>query len=138
MSIKECLNKYLGIQYVHLGRTLTGLDCYGLIVLIYKDIGYDLIDLDNYNKNWSIKGEDLFIENYQKQWEKVLTPQLFDMVLFKGAKGLANHAGIYLDSNRFLHCIKAGVVVGKFSDTKWAEGIVGNYRLRLAFKMEIE
>lgn len=133
MTKKECLNRYLGISYVHLGRTLQGLDCYGLIKLVYKDIGFELIDLVDYDKKWSSKGDNLFVENYQKQWERVLIPKIFDVVLIKGTRGIANHAGLYFDSTKFLHCIKAGVVVGKFEDDKWGKNVIGFFRLKEAF-----
>jgi len=128
-TIRECLDRYLGIPYVHLGRTMQGLDCYGLIILVYRDLGFNLMDLDDYEKNWSLKGNDLFIENYQKQWERVEKPQLFDVVLFRGVKGVTNHAGIYLDIDRFLHCMEAGVVVGKFGDDVWSN-IAGYFRIK--------
>ncbi len=135
MNVRELSDKYLGVPYLHLGRSLQGLDCYGLIIMVYKEIGYNLIDLDNYDKNWTRKGEDLFVDNYQKQWVRVITPHLYDVILFTGAKGLTNHAGIYLRPDRFLHCVKAGVVIGKFSNDLWANRIAGYFRLRLIFNI---
>lgn len=129
-TVRECIDKYLGIPYVHLGRTMQGLDCYGLIILVYKDLGFELIDLTDYEKNWSLKGNDLFIENYQKQWERVDVSRLFDVVLFRGTKSVTNHAGIFLEGDRFLHCMEAGVVVGRFSVGGWAERVEGYFRIK--------
>jgi len=134
MTKKECLDKYLGIPYTHLGRSLDGLDCYGFLILVYADLGWKLVDITNYEKNWSLKGEDLFVDNYQKQWERVFTPRLFDIVLIRNKKEIANHAGLYIDSTKFLHCIKAGVVIGKFAEDKWGKNIVGYYRFKRMFK----
>ena len=61
-------------------------------------------------------------------FEKVAV-KLFDVVLFMSGNGIANHAGIYLDEYRFLHCTKAGVVVSKFSVDRWAKNVVGYYRV---------
>ncbi len=130
ITVRECIDKYLGIPYVHLGRTMQGLDCYGLIILVYKDLGYELMDLEDYNKHWALRGQDLFVDNYQKQWERGTTPQPFDVVLFRGTKGVANHAGIYFGPERFLHCIEAGVVVGKFSDDRWGKNVEGYFRMK--------
>ena len=118
-TIRECLDRYLGIPYVHLGRTMQGLDCYGLIILVYRDLGVELVDSENYDKS----------KSYQEEWKRVDSPQLFDVVLFRIVKGVANHAGIYLDEYRFLHCMEAGVVVGKFGDDVWSN-IAGYFRIK--------
>ena len=97
---------------------------------MYKNLNHDVLDYDNYERNWLIKGRDLFIENYQKQWKRTKTPKFPDVVLFKGSKLQAIHAGIYIHSNSFLHCIKAGVVRSRFSDSKWGPNVVGYFRFK--------
>lgn len=124
--------KYVGIPYKHQGRDIFGLDCWGLIKLIYKDmLGIDIWDIgEDYTKEWSWEGKDYFIENYQKQWERVTEPRLFDGVLINNGKGIANHAGIMLDKTKFIHCIKVGVVISKVTDKRWKDKIAGYFRYR--------
>ena len=127
---KELIEQFLGIPYKHRGRTQDGLDCWGLIIWAYKKMGYDLWDIEEeYDKNWSFKGRDLFIENYHKEWEKRDKPELFDVVLFLNGKGIANHGGIMLTNGGFLHCCKRGTVRSRLS--QWRQKPEGFYHLKI-------
>ena len=131
ISEKSVTDKYLGIPYQHKGRTLAGLDCYGLIIAIYKDMGFELFDMDNYDKNWSFKGRNHLLENYHKQWVKLEKPlMMFDGLMLKGVKGSVNHGGLILSENRFIHCCKQGVIISDYSEKKWADKIDGFYHLK--------
>ena len=108
MDRKEIVQKYLGVPYLNMGRDLKGLDCYGIIMCIYKDLGFDLIDLNvDYDSRWSLKGADYFADNYSKQWQAVDKPKFLDVILFKSGKGIYNHAGVYLGKGDFIHTCKA-------------------------------
>jgi len=125
------IRKYLPVPYKHQGRSLEGFDCWGLILFVYKELGYKLWDIEeDYDIKWGWKDKHLFIENYHREWDKVKKPNLFDVVLFKNSKGVAFHAGIMLSNSRFLHCCKVGTVVGRLSEQKWATSIEGFYHLR--------
>lgn len=127
----EIIEKYLVIPYLHHGRTLSGLDCYGLILLIFEEQGIELWDInEDYDPQWSWKGKDLFIENYARDWEVVLDPRFMDVACFKNGKGIVNHAGVVLGENKFIHAVKAGVVVSKYTDPQWQKRLVGFYRYK--------
>jgi len=131
MVKQKIISKYLGIPYKNNGRSMEGLDCWGLIKLIYKDMGYDLFDLEEgYDMDWSKKGKNYFIDNYHKDWTQYKTPKFLDVVLFKNGKDIVNHAGIFLDSNRFMHTCKAGTVISRLSDARWENKLEGFYRLK--------
>ena len=70
MSNTYIITKYLGIPYKNMGRDLEGLDCWGLVLALYKDIlKIDLPDtIDNYGIDWSWKGKNYFKENYTNKW----------------------------------------------------------------------
>jgi len=130
MTEKDIITKYLGISYKHQGRGLDGLDCYGLIINIYKDFGISLIDInDDYDKDWSWQGRNYFIENAYRQWQEINKPEFFDVVTFKNGKGIVNHAGVMLDGNRFIHTCKVGTVISKVSDDK-KHRLSGYYRFK--------
>jgi len=115
ITAHEVVNKYLGVPYVYKGRDpKVGLDCWGLGVLIYRDLGIELLDFDiDYQEDWGLRGENHFIENYWRQWDIVETPRLFDAVLFRSLpEAMPNHGGIMLDERKFIHACKKGVVVG--------------------------
>ncbi len=129
MTKQEIIKKYLGIPYKHQGRSLEGLDCWGLILAVYADLGFKLWDIEeDYTEDWSWKEKNYFIENYHKQWQRVDKPYIFDGVLFHNGKGIANHGGIYLGDDKFLHTCKAGTVIGRLSNAKWCKRIEGFYR----------
>jgi cell wall-associated NlpC family hydrolase len=125
---KKLCDKYVGVPYEHHGRTIKGLDCWGLIVMAYKDLGIDVIDLENYEFNWARHGKNHFLENYHEAWRKVMYPKFMDVLLFKNHEGVVNHAGIYLGYGKFLQCAyKVGVVVTPL-DGKWSTRLVSSFR----------
>jgi cell wall-associated NlpC family hydrolase len=122
------IDKFLGVPYVHQGRDFIGFDCYGLIILIYKELGYKLWDIEeDYDEEWQWKGKNSFLENYHKFWKRVSVPALFDMILFNSTKGITMHGGIALSNGRFIHTCKAGTVIGKIEGFKLA--VEGYYHL---------
>ncbi len=131
MSQAEIIEKYLGVTYKHHGRELSGLDCYGLILMIFKDQGVRLWDIhENYDPEWSWQGKDIFIENHAREWEEVKEPRFMDLACFRNAQGVVNHAGIILTENKFIHAVKAGVVVSRLTDRQWQKRLVGFYRYK--------
>ena len=119
----ELINKYLGWQYLHHGREKGKVDCWGLVLFIYKEcFDVEIFDLENYEKNWALQDKNLFVENYYENWKSMERPKFLDVVLFNNSKGITFHAGIYLSNGRFIHGSKAGVVVTRLSDG-WQEKI---------------
>lgn len=131
MTAEQIVKKYLGTPYRHRGRDMTGLDCWGLIKLIFQDIGIRLWDIEEeYTPDWSWTGKDHFIENYWREWTPVQKPVIFDGLLFKIGSEHANHAGVSLGENNFIHATKLGVIVSKFGDRKFKGSLIGAYRMK--------
>lgn len=132
MSLEfDIVTKYLGVPYKHRGRDIDGLDCWGLIKCVYKDLGHDLLDIESYDKDWSEKGADFFVENYHLQWEKVEHPTIFDVALFRNIKGVVCHAGLSLREGNILHCSeRTGVVIIKSRSVNNGRTLDGFYRLK--------
>lgn len=130
MTREDILKKYIGVPFLNHGRTPAGLDCYGLIVSIYADMGIKLFDVDEmYDaKNAAIK-KNYFMENYYRNWEKVKEPKLLDVIGFNNGSGVGYHAGIYLGDGMFIHTIKAGTVAGHLR--AWKDKINGFYRYKV-------
>ena len=82
----------IGIPFVDGGRDYHGLDCYGLVMLIYARMG---ILLDEYN----IAANDLVnvnkeLVNRQSVWNKIENPEVGCVVLLSnGCSHSANHVG---------------------------------------------
>lgn len=130
---KDLIKKYLGIPYEHHGRTLSGLDCWGLIISAFKDMDIEVIDLEHYDYNWFKKGEDYFtkkyyLENYHKLWKPVPDRKFMDLAMFQNSVGVPHHAGICLSGGRFLQCaLRVGVILSEF-DQGWERKLRGVYR----------
>ncbi len=125
------LKTYLGVPYQHRGRALSGLDCWGLVLGIYAQEGIALVDINStYERNWAAMGKNYFLENAHRDWVKVDSAQLLDVVLFSNSRGIANHAGVMLDTERFINTRRAGTVVDKISALQWKRRIAGFYRYK--------
>lgn len=130
MKSIDVVNKYLGIPFKHKGRTLEGLDCYGLIIRVYDDLGYKILDIEDYDESWSWRDKNYFTENYYKEWVKVQVPNLYDVIMFKNVQGISKHAGIVLEEGKFIHTSKAGTVLSRYEQPEWQKRFEGFYHLK--------
>lgn len=114
------VKKLMRTPYQHRGRDFEeGLDCYGLIIVWYRELfRVELIDVhENYDESWKWN-KNLFMENYHRQWKKSYPPKKHDIVLFKNSRGQIDHGGIYLEGGKILHACKAGIVINRTIDVK--------------------
>jgi cell wall-associated NlpC family hydrolase len=131
MTEQDIITRYLGVPYKHQGRDLSGIDCYGLVIAIYADLGIKLFDIEeDYTPDWSWKNKNYFLENAHKDWQEVHMAQILDVATFKNGKDVMNHAGIMLDGDRFISACKMGVVVCRVSAPKWQKRFCGFYRYK--------
>jgi len=130
LTEKQIVSKYLGVPYLHHGRDLTGGDCWSLIILINKDRGIEILDLENYEQDWAKKGKNHFIDNYYKNWEIVTPPKFLDVLLFKNHLGVVSHAGAYLSDGKFIHThSKVGTIISRLT-ARWEQRLDGIYRYK--------
>lgn len=127
MTPNSVAQKYLGAPYKHRGRDLAGLDCWGLVILVYRDLGIDILDIKDYEEGWACKGKNYFFEHYYEKWQKVSGPGFLDILLFKNGRGTPYHAGIYLENDRFIQGTNAGVVISQLNG-KFKDRLEGIYR----------
>jgi|TARA_Y100001963_G_C6735054_1_gene425956 cell wall-associated NlpC family hydrolase len=106
-------SKYLGLPYIHLGdNPKTGIDCFNLCRLIYKeqlniDIPYDTADWCNIvDEDWYSKTHDRPFERGSTAafgWEKVKTPEKFNVITMSiGVTNVTNHCALYIGNNRMI------------------------------------
>jgi len=101
-------SKFVGIPYKNKGRSFNGVDCYGLICLVYKEIlGIVLPSFEElaYEKRWFLKGKNIIMDNVYEGWYEISPPyRIFDGILFYlRSKNIVNHIGLYIGRNRILH-----------------------------------
>ena len=116
----------LGVPYEKNGRTLDGLDCYGLVLEVCKRFGYKLPDFEYDNTSYSsfitarnsIKPSDYGLEISDSPYKQG------DLILFKVKCQFDNHCGVYLGDDQFIHCDMFGVHVQSLKDYPFEIGSV--------------
>lgn len=121
--------KYVGIPYAEKGRDITGLDCYGLVRLIYKN-EYK-IDLPSFSAEYTADDnnriQDL-IAQYKEGWESTDTPSAGDIVLFR-IMGVESHVGLVISPTHFIHVREnQDSAIESLSAHKWSKRIVGFFK----------
>jgi predicted phage tail protein len=124
-------NEYVGIPYKAKGRDKTGLDCWGLVRLVYKE-QYDTLlpsFAEVYEQKEHNKQAEL-IAMHKEGWEKTSHPATGDVVLFR-INGSESHVGVVTNPSYFLH-VREGqdAVIEKLDSVIWKHRIVGFYKYR--------
>ena len=108
-------NSYTGFPYKHLGDDIkTGIDCFNLCRLVYKEKLNIVIDFDTshfciiVDEDWYTMTHERYFEiggaNTEKYgWKKVTSPKLYDIITMSlGSTHETNHCALYVDTNRIL------------------------------------
>lgn len=100
-------SKWIGVPYRTGGNTRKGVDCSGLTCNIYKTV---------YRKKLQRSSEKQRKKNCRKVARRNLREG--DLVFFHNGrnKRTANHVGIYLKDNKFIHASNAGVIVSSLNE----------------------
>lgn len=121
--------KYIGIPFKEKGRDTIGVDCWGLVRLIYKQ-EYN-ITLPSFSEDYELSDDarigELFAQ-YQEGWESLDSPEPGCTVLFR-MFGTEAHIGIVVDISRFIH-VREGrdSVIESLESAKWSKRIVGFFK----------
>ena len=122
-------NKYVGIPFKANGRNETGLDCWGLVRLVYKN-EYG-INVPSFADEYDIKDETRISEliaQYREGWTTCGAPEPGSVVLFR-IFGETQHVGISIDAYHFLHVREnSDTAIEKLNNPKWSKRIVGYYK----------
>lgn len=125
------MRRFLGIPYQDHGRTKRGLDCWGLCVLVAKEV-YDY-ELPSLNKMYSSAGngadvsELVEVEKLSK-WDKVSDYKAGDICVFN-IGGLSSHVGTYIENNKFIHILQGSeVTIEDLDSILWTNRLNGVYR----------
>lgn len=133
------VNEYIGLPYRSHGRDRYGVDCWGLIRLIYQE-QYGLT-LPSYTEAYRTAEDEeeigALMHAHRGGWLEIplVGAQAGDVLLIR-MRGQPMHVGLVLDTPWFLH-VHAGTdtVVERWDSVKWAHRLVGAYRYgRLALQ----
>ena len=121
---------YIGLPFEKHGYRREGLDCYGLIYLLFKEIHG--IELKLYRSDNLKKQSDLFISEAKlhpwRELQKKEAWQAFDVLTFN-IEGIPNHVGVVIDSKDMLH-IRLGTnsLIESYGSPLWKNRIVEAHR----------
>lgn len=122
-------DKYIGLPYKDNGRDITGIDCWGLVRLYYKDeLGIELPSYTDEYVGADDPSASMIINNYKDNWELTTTPDIGDIALFN-IYGEPSHVGVYVGNNNFLHSRQGkDSVIESLAGVKWNKRLAGIYK----------
>jgi len=122
----DCID-LLGIPFKEGGRDLSGLDCWGLCMEIYRRAGKMLPDFQSPSDKKTI---NKMIQENKDLAERIPNPEPLCLVLFRLCYPLATHIGVVLDDCvRFIHTSKKrNVVIDRLDQIIWRNLREGFYR----------
>jgi hypothetical protein len=126
---------YLFIPYKAKGRTRAGLDCWGLVWLVYREqlcIELPRYAEDEYSGTNIQDGPTIaaIIEAEARRWIPIGRgqEQSADVAVFR-VLGETMHTGLSMGGGNFLHCIAGrNVAVENYRDPAWTKRLTGFYR----------
>jgi cell wall-associated NlpC family hydrolase len=125
---------FVGVPWAEKGRTRVGVDCWGLVRLVYADaLGLALPSYTEAYAGLAERGEiaELMSED-SRRWPWAMVPpkraQEFDVAVFRRG-GLAAHVGVVLGAGRMLHIEeRRESCVASYADGPWRHRLIGIYR----------
>lgn len=132
-------SKYIDIPYKNLGRDFEGVDCWGLICLIFKHekniILPDFTEL-KYEKGWYKKGHNHILDNKGTIdgtfWDIVNRPyKVYDgFIFYLSSEKIANHTGMYIGNNKFIHVYEEKTSCINRLDDLWKSKMYAAFRYK--------
>jgi cell wall-associated NlpC family hydrolase len=112
-KVIKLVSDLVGIPFVDRGRTLAGVDCWGLCMLVFHRFGYELPEYPI--GAFECAQIHQAIMQDRQIWQELKEPQAPCLVIMRlGGKDFVNHCGIYLGKRLMLHTrSKTGSVIEK-------------------------
>jgi len=123
---------YTGIPFRADGRTREGLDCWGLVVMVYRErLGVSLPEFPGAYPDESpesLRNAAGVAREERKRWTRVESPRVYDVALLR-IQGLPCHVGVVASKGRMLH-VMAGIesCVEEYTGPQWRNRIEGFFR----------
>ena len=124
-------NNYVGIPYKHYGRDRSGIDCWGLACLIYKE-QFD-IELPSFSEPGTYEASnraqvaEIFAQNMEG-WTPTEDIVPGTLAVFR-ILGEPSHIGIAVSPTHFIHAMEGhSCAVEAFDSINWANRCVGTYK----------
>lgn len=128
MTAADIARTFLGVPFLHQGRSERGLDCVGLLVLVFRALGYPVADLEGYSRN---PHHGLLVANLEANGAvPVDEPQVGDIAVIafttRNGEPVWRHVGIVGDDVHgglsLIHaCSSVGFVTEHRLDSRWRD-----------------
>ena len=132
MPIPYWAGQYIGLPFVEHGRSIYGLDCWGLVRLVMFE-KFNLV-LPDYSKEYSntySKSEiSALIKRENVKWHEIHAgkEKLGDIIVLR-MRGEPMHIGLVLGDSRMLHIERhVNSAIEPYNNNRWKDRIVGFYR----------
>ena len=124
--------EYIGIPYQINGRDRDGIDCWGLVRLVYQEqLGKQIPSYAGYYDH--AEDYDGFATAFDEgiaDWQEVTEPKEFDSIWVR-LMGIDCHTGVMLDNGKMLHAmVGAESCIVDVSTKAWQRRVIGCYRLK--------
>lgn len=123
---------YIGLPYADRGRSREGLDCWGLVRLVYADLY--AIDLPDYSEAYvsAIEGaeiaEIIAAEEGMPSWQPIDKPARADLLVFRQGRYRC-HVGLFVASGLMLHVADGHCSrIEPYTAGQWLPRLTGIYR----------
>lgn len=125
---------YVGLPWKFAGRSRDGVDCWGLLWLVYRNVAG--IHVASYERETLDAPEReqiaalLTSDRAKSPWRSIASgsEQEFDMAVFRRA-GIESHVGIVIDRCRMLHILHGGEsCIERFDEGRWKPKLIGFHR----------
>jgi len=121
--------EYIGIPFLKDGATREGLDCWRLVVMVYKDrLNIDLPACSGIFADKSLaslKRISRLIKETKKQWTEVKKPAPYDVVLLRTS---SFHVGLVTGRRTMLHISEEiNSTIEEFTSLQWKDKVEGFY-----------
>ena len=124
----------IGVPFKNRGRDVkTGLDCYGLVMEVFKRFGKNIPeyheDFNNVEKvNALITSKTAIKTNWAKVDRLAMPVPCLIAIRFGVPPGMVNHTGCYIGNGKFIHIREnIGVCVDNVHSPAWRKVIEGCY-----------
>ncbi len=123
----------IGVPFVHGGRSRDGLDCYGVVLELFKRRGIALPDpFACVAKEWATQEtatDPLAWMADHLRWSlRTDTPTIGCAVVFSKGGRVADHVGVMVSADQFIHALEpVGVVINRIHRQPWCEWLIGFY-----------
>ncbi|PHQ80465.1 MAG: hypothetical protein COB69_05965 [Phycisphaera sp.] len=137
------LDTWLSVPFRHMGQNINGVDCIGLVLAVYKQLGLIPEDLNpvEYSRQWYLTDNIDKHPAFEQLKEAISLRRIDnptelmagDILCFAFGKGTEAHVGVLSNRGSIFHAVAGAqadkVIESRFDDNRWRKRFVYAYRL---------